>query len=839
MLIMFNTICSLCYFFLLISALSMPSVAETAIAGKGGDDPRYSGTLTGSVSLFTEEEQNFLAAKKVITMCVDPDWMPLEKIEKGKHVGMSADYFNLIRKKIGIPIVLVPTQTWSESIEYAKARKCDIFSLAMATPERLTYMGFTDPYLSIPLVLATQDDQRFIADLTSVKDKLLGVVKGYAFGELLRSKNPDMQIVDVASVSEGLKLVAEGEIYGLIGTLTTVSSNIQKGFSDELKIVGKFDERWELGVATRNDQPLLLNVFNKAINTIDKAEHQQILNRWISVKYEKSADYTMVWRILVVVIAGILFLLFRYYTLRKYNRRLKKQNSEILRQAELLRETEKKLLLTQYAVDSCAYPIIWTTIAPVLEDTRIIHANKAAAVMLGYTQEELQALGIQDLDETIIEDNWPPVKKSYSKQTTHRRKDGTVFPVELYLSYFEYQGQSYCFSFFTDISKQQKMEVQLHRSLKMEAIGMMAGGVAHDLNNILSGIVSYPELLLMKLPQDSELRKPLEQIEDSGKRAAEVVADMLTVARGAAAVKKPANLNTLIDEYLDSPEYQKLCCHHEGVECKRELAPDLFNIVCSAVHIRKCIMNLVVNAMESLDNQGVVTVSTQNVYIDQPVPQNQYMKKGEYVHLVIADTGKGIAERDLRHIFEPFYTKKSMGKSGTGLGLTVVWNSVQDNDGVITVESSAQGTAFSLYFPATRDDLLEQIEDMNLDELVGNGEHILIIDDELQQLDIASQMLSFLGYQITTANSGAEAIKYLKEHQVDLLLLDMIMEQGINGRETFEQAIEIQPGVKALIVSGFSENDEVRRTQKLGAGQLVRKPYNLNQLGKAVKQELS
>jgi PAS domain S-box-containing protein len=834
-----NTICSLLCFSLLISALGMFSTAESALAGKAGDDTNPYEMATGLVSLFTEEEQNFLAAQKKITMCVDPDWMPLEKIEKGQHVGMSADYFALIEEKIGLPIVLVPTRNWSESIEFAKARKCDIFSLAMATPERRTYMHFTDPYLSFPLVLATQNDQRFIDDLTSVQDKLLGVVKGYAFGELLRSKYPKMQIVDVASVNEGLKLVAQNKIYGFIGTLATVSSTIQKGFSDELKIVGKFDERWELGVATRNDQPQLLHVFNKAINTIDKAEHQQILNRWISVKYVKSTDYTYVWRILPFVIAGILFLLSRYYTLGKYNKRLKKQNRQILRQAELLKETEKKLLLTQYAVDSCAYPIIWTKNASVLKDTRIIHANKAAATILGYSQQELLSLGIQDIDVNITEDNWLPVKNTYSKQTTHRRKDGSVFPVELYRSCFEYQGQSYCFAFFTDISKQKKMEVELHRSLKMEAVGMMAGGVAHDLNNILSGIVSYPELLLMNLPKDSNLRKPLQLIEDSGKRAAEVVADMLTVARGAAVVREPANLNILIDAYFDSPEYQKLYNHHERVVCKRELAPNLFNIVCSAVHIRKCIMNLVVNAMESLDDHGVITVSTRNVYIDQSVAKNQYMEKGEYVHLVIADTGKGIAEKDLSHIFEPFYTKKAMGKSGTGLGLAIVWNSVQDHDGVITVESDEQGTAFSLYFPATRDDLVEQIENMNLDELMGNGEHILIIDDEVQQIDIASQMLSALGYRISTVNSGEEATKYLKEHRVDLLLLDMIMGAGINGRQTFEQAIGLQAGVKAIVVSGFSENDEVRRAQELGAGQLIRKPYSLNQIGRAVKQELA
>jgi len=812
--------------------------AESAYAGDAAATINQENGYTTSVVSFTEEEDDFLRTQKEITMCVDPDWMPLEKIEKGQHVGMSADYFSLIEKKIGIPVVLVVTKNWSESIDYAKARKCDIFSLAMSTPERLTYMDFTHPYLSIPLVLATRNDELFIADLSSVKDEVLGVVEGYAFGELLRNKYPAMQIMDVASVDEGLSLVSQSEMYGFIGTLATVSSSIQKGFSDELKIVGKFDERWELGVATRNDQPLLLSIFNKVIGTIDKGEHQQILNRWISVKYEKSIDYRLFWQVFSFVTIGVVILLFRYYTLGKYNRELKAQNRKILRQAELLRETEEKLLLTQYAVDSCAYPIIWTKNAPVLDNTRIIHVNRAAANMLGYSRQELLELGIQNIDMNITKDNWPPARKSYSVRTSYRRKDGTLFPVELYLSYFEYQGQSYYFAFFTDISKQEKMESQLHRSLKMEAVGMMAGGVAHDLNNILSGIVSYPELLLIQLPPDSELRKPLELIKDSGMRAAAMVADMLTVARGAAAIGTGKPEYPIIESYFDSPEYKKLSSYHVEVVCERELALDLFNIHCSAVHIRKCIMNLVANAMESFDDKGIIKVSTCNIYIDKPVAKKQYMEKGEYVKLVITDTGKGITEDDLNHIFEPFYTKKTMGRSGTGLGLTVVWNSVQDHDGVITVESDTKGTSFSLYFPATRNNLLEQIENMNLEEIAGNNEHILIVDDVPLQLDIASQMLKALGYRVATANSGEEAIQYLRESRVDLMLLDMIMEPGIDGRETFVQAIEIQPDLKAIVVSGFSETDEVRKTQALGAGVLIRKPYSMIQIGKAVQQAL-
>lgn len=811
----------------------------TFLFGQSVIDQSQGGKPSNNYSTeFTPEEHAFLLTKKQINMCVDPDWMPLEKIENGKYVGMSADYMEIIEKKLGIPIVLVPTKDWTESMEYAKARKCDIFALAMVTPERSKYMDFSIPYLSFPLVLVTKNDQRFIADLTSLHDKTLGVVRGYAFGELLQKQYPQMHIDDVTSVNEGLEKVNRGNIYGFIGTLATASYAIQRGFPDELKIVGKFDEHWELGVATRNDQPQLLEIFNKIIRGIDRGQQQQILNRWISVKYERHFNYNWFWRILFVVVAAMAFLLYRNYTLGKYSHKLEQQNSEIQRQAQLLQETEKRLLLTQYAVDSCVYPILWIRNDPDPEQSKIIYANRAATEILGYSREELLCLGMDAIHLNLTPKDWKEVDPSHPKQTCHRRKDGTIFSLELYLSTFEYQDCSYSFAFFTDISRQKKMEEVLHRSMKMEAVGMMAGGVAHDLNNILSGIVSYPEFLLLGLPQESEFRKPLEMIHDSGKRAAEVVADMLTVTRGAAAVKEPANLNTLIISYFESPEYQDLIQHHGAVQCRRELAPELLNIACSTVHVKKCIMNLVANAVEAVGGHGEVSVSTRNLYMEKSPVDNQFMKKGEYVELVVSDNGKGIATTDLEHIFDPFYTKKAMGRSGTGLGLTVVMNTVQDHDGGISVNSDEGGSSFTLFFPAIREDVAEITGNQDLDEFMGEGEHILIVDDEVQQRDIASQMLRALNYNVSTAQSGEEALEYLREHQVDLLLLDMVMDPGINGCMTYGRAIILQPSLKAIIVSGFSENEEVVQAQELGAGQLVRKPYGLAEIGKAVQQEL-
>ena len=383
-----------------------------------------------------------------------------------------------------------------------------------------------------------------------------------------------------------------------------------------------------------------------------------------------------------------------------------------------------------------------------------------------------------------------------------------------------------------------RLKIQLMQAQKMEAIGLMAGGVAHDLNNILSGIVSYPDLLLMKLPEDSKLRQPIEAIRESGIRASQVVADLLTVARGTASTRTPANLNILIEEYLDSPEYKKLESLHPGVAITRELEPNLLNISCSRVHIKKCIMNLVMNGVEAINEKGLIFISTRNQYVDQPIAGNQHLEKGEYVVLSVVDTGEGIADEDIVRIFEPFYTSKVMGQSGTGLGLAVVWNTVHDHGGTIEVKSSEKETRFELFFPITREALPETSKRIGMEALKGNGEKILVVDDEPRQQDIATLFLELLGYDVYSVASGEAAIEYLKKNTVDLVMLDMLMEPGINGRKTYERIIQIHPGQKAVIVSGFSKNDEVKKAQKAGAGKFIKKPYLLEQLGLAVKQAL-
>ena len=381
-------------------------------------------------------------------------------------------------------------------------------------------------------------------------------------------------------------------------------------------------------------------------------------------------------------------------------------------------------------------------------------------------------------------------------------------------------------------------EEKLVRSKKMESLGLLAGGVAHDLNNVLAGIVSYPELLLTDLPENSNLRKPIETMQESGRRAAAIVQDLLTIAKGVAITKEPLYLNDLVRGYINSPEFKKLKSFYSTVTVKTNLDKDLLNINGSHVHIRKVVMNLVSNATEAIEGSGIVTISTMNRYVARPLRGYDDVNIGEYVVLSVSDDGSGISSDDLERIFEPFYTKKIMGRTGTGLGLAVVWNTVQDHKGYIDVTSDENGTIFELYFPITRDEISGKDLSVPIKEYKGNGEMILVVDDVESQREISCKMLDTLGYSTEAVSSGEEAIEYLKECTVDLILLDMIMDRGINGRETYEWILKINPNQKAIIVSGYAETAEVKEAQKLGAGKYINKPLTLEKIGIAVKEEL-
>ncbi|MCP4343194.1 MAG: response regulator [Desulfobulbaceae bacterium] len=387
------------------------------------------------------------------------------------------------------------------------------------------------------------------------------------------------------------------------------------------------------------------------------------------------------------------------------------------------------------------------------------------------------------------------------------------------------------------IDERDRMAEKLRRSQKMEAIGTMASGVAHDLNNILSGIVTYPELLRKGLPVDSNLAGPLKLIEQAGKRAAAVVSDLLTLARNSASVKEACDINMLIRDLINSPEWNNIVTQHSQVDIKVNLNATLPMIYCSQTHIRKCLMNLLLNGLEATSPKGTVTISTENI------PRNGSREKKnspgfeqQDILITVIDDGQGISPEHINHIFEPFYTTKKMGKSGSGLGLSVVWNTIEEHEGAITVANTNPGVVFKLKFPVTKRELSGELKptSLALASYKGTGS-ILVVDDEPHLREIASEIVKNLGYMVTAVTSGEEALAHIAKCPADIVLLDMVLGDGIGGHQTYQKMIELNPRQKAVIVSGYSTNEDVRKTLKLGACSFVKKPYTIEQLSRAIK----
>ena len=356
---------------------------------------------------FLEIEKKYLKNKKQITMCIDPNWMPFEKLEDGKYIGISAEYFKLFQKNIPIPFKLIKTDSWEQSLEFAKERKCDILTLAMKTKSRKKYMNFTTPYFSTPLVMASRPDVQFISDIKQIKGKKIGIVKDYAFNEILRKKFPDIKIVDVKNIKDGLQQVVDKKLFGFIGSLGAIGYLFQTKFTGELKISGKFNKNWELGIAVRNDDPMLLNILNKAVNNISQQKKQKIINKYIGIKYERGFDYTLFWQIFGFIFLLAVILLYRYSIMKKYNKKMKKY-LKMIDNNVLLSSSDKEGVITE--------------------------VSEALCNLTGYKKEELigknhNIFRHKDMPKSAFKDLWDTIKsgKTWNGEVKNKNKDGSFY----------------------------------------------------------------------------------------------------------------------------------------------------------------------------------------------------------------------------------------------------------------------------------------------------------------------------------------------------------------------------------------------------------------------------
>jgi PAS domain S-box-containing protein len=526
------------------------------------------------------------------------------------------------------------------------------------------------------------------------------------------------------------------------------------------------------------------------------------------------------------------------------------------KRAELaLRESEARY---QDLFDNA--PDIYFEIA---HDGTVLSINRRGATQLGYDVSDLVGAAIwkvvhpQDVENVkvqirLLADQWGGRHRIIFREIA---RDGGVLHVDGSITVArgpegELSFRIICRDVTATVeaeSRARQLQERLVRSERMEALGVLAGGVAHDLNNILGPMVAYPDLLMTECEPGGRTHRILEQIKNSSMRAASVVKDLLTMARRGRQPTEVVALSAVLDAYFGSTDFKDLVDTRPNVVTEVKVARSLPPVLAAEASLLKAVMNLVMNAFEAMPHGGVLTLAARAERLATSKLGFENIPAGDYVVIEVADTGAGIREEDRDRIFEPFFTKKRLGRCGSGLGLSVVYGVLKDHGGHVDLWSQVGvGTRFSLYLPCAEGEVAAT-EQHETRSLIGS-ERILVVDDEPEQREIAALVLKEFGYDVSTVSSGTEAVEIFKRNfeagggdgasPFDLILLDMIMEEGCDGLDTYSAIVSMVPKQKCLIVSGFAETGRVKRAQELGAGKCLAKPYTASTLGAAVRGEL-
>jgi len=505
----------------------------------------------------------------------------------------------------------------------------------------------------------------------------------------------------------------------------------------------------------------------------------------------------------------------------------------------LLQESEK---LVMALLESASQAIM-----SVDRNGRIVLANPKTEEMFGYSRQELLGARIEillpeskrrahgrDREEFFTRPRVRPM--GIGMDLSGRRKNGTEFPVEISLSYVETTEGLFAIAFVNDISQRKQLEDRLLQAQKMEAVGRLAGGVAHDFNNMLTVIAGYNRMILDDLSPLDPLRGCAEEVLKAADRAAALTRQLLAFSRRQ--VMQPCVMNVNATVVHTEKMLRRLI--GEDVELVLSLPPDIGNIKADPNHIEQAIVNLALNARDAMPKGGRITVETANVHLDENYARTHMgVKPGDFVMVAVSDTGHGMDAETRRRLFEPFFTTKEKGK-GTGLGLASVYGVVKQLGGDIWVYSEpGQGTTFKLYFPRIAETASLPPASPAEADRAPSTETILVVEDEEAVRDLTVKILRKLGHTVLAASGGAEAIEIAKSYSgpIALLLTDVVM-PNMSGRQVADHLLKLRPELKVLYLSGYTDNTVVHHGVLEDGVEFLPKPFSREALARKIRDVL-
>ncbi|MES9956409.1 MAG: transporter substrate-binding domain-containing protein [Sedimenticola sp.] len=799
----------------------------------------------------TKEEQAWLKSRGSIRMCIDPNWLPYEGIDENlQHIGIAAEILALVQKRSEINLELVQTRDWNETLTFARERKCDIMSLAMETPSRKKYMDFTASYLSFPWVIATRDEQLFIDDFGAVQSNPIAIIKGFASAEILKTTYPKMQVIDVDSVEDGLKLVRDGKAFGFIDTVATIAYAIQTEDMEGLKIAGKLEHSVELGIATRNDEPLLNSIMQKATDTVSEEEKLQIFNRWLSVTIKGEPDYAQLWKAAIAIFTALVLIVL-------WNIQLKRRVAH--RTAELTISEARFRSLVEQSSD-------WTWV--VNADGVYTYVGPNSLDILGYRAEEVVG---KTPFEFMHDDDVKKVEKTFSEIITARRpfrnlinrnfhKDGHLVILEtsgnpVFDSKGDFAGY---LGVDRDITERYRYQELLEKRVRErtaelstakeeaeaanQAKSVFLANMSHELRTPLNAILGFSEILGRDQSTRPDQQKKLTIINRSGEHLLSMINDVLDLSKiEAGQIELQPEAIDLTRMLEDIGRMFEIRAENAHLRFDKVIDPELHRYIkVDLGKLRQILINLLGNAVKFTQEGGfTLRARTQSVIDDSAMVTLQ---------LEVEDSGPGIEPEQLERIFEPFVQAAGSpgATKGTGLGLAITKSFVELMGGEINVESEIdKGTLFCVELPVA----LTESADLASTELakpdvVGLEPdqpewRILVAEDNASNRLLLSSLLKQVGFEFQEAENGEQAVALFKQWKPHFIWMDMRM-PVMDGYVATAHIRELPGGdtvkIVALTASAFIEQRQ--KMLDIGCNDVIHKPYQAHQIFDAMAEQL-
>ena len=637
-----------------------------------------------ALNTLTGEERAWLRDHPVIRVVQDPNWPPVEFADaRGEPSGMTRDFLRLIEQRLGVKFEWVRDLSWQEAYARLKRWEIDMTASVAVTPERTEFWAFTKPYMRIPIVIATHPDVMFIASLRELAGKKVAVVEGYAVNDWIPRDFPEIELLRVKTAEEGLKALQRGEVFAYVDNLLVIGYVQAMLKTTSVKIAGETPYVNAQSMAVRKDWAILAGILDKALDSIPETERNDIYRRWLPIRYEHGFDYTRLWQALAlfaVILLGMMLWIRRLSAELTYRRKA---------EAALQAGEEQFRAMFELASIGMAQADPQTG--------QWLRVNQKMCAITGYSASELLRARVAEI--THPEDrqkDWEAFQRvvrgeapDYRMEKRYVRKDGTVAWVNVNMTVLrDAAGQPMrTLATIEDITKRRRleeeraaMEIQSRQQQKLESIGTLAGGVAHEINNPINGIMNYAQLIQDRLPSGSPLTEYTGEILHETERVATIVHNLLTFSRNEMQSGSPARLTDIVESTLS---LIRTVIRHDQITLRVDVPADLPELKCRSQQIQQVIMNLMTNARDALNERYSGYDPDKLLAVGATLFEKQ---GGRWIRVTVEDHGAGITPEVRERMFDPFFTTKPRDQ-GTGLGLAISHGIVKEHQGELTVES--------------------------------------------------------------------------------------------------------------------------------------------------------